>query len=125
VFFISTGEDGWRKGEKGWSTSLFLSLIDVGAVAAFRFKDDETEQVPTIQLKDIFAPGAFISLGIPKSPLSMNMGIQGGPNLRKINLSGTGNDFENRMYTRYSFSLAVDIPIFNFYSRSRSVSNSK
>lgn len=122
VFFLGTGKSGWKENKYGWSTSLFISLIDIGAVTAFRFKNDSAQTVPTIQLKNILAPGAFISIGIPKSPLSMNFGAQMGPNLRKIDNSNPAapvNDYSNRIYWRFSTSLCVDIPLFNLYTKSR------
>lgn len=120
IFFIGTGERGWAAGKRGWSTSLFISLVDIGAVAAYRFKDDSTAQVPTIQLKNIFSPGAFISLGIPKTPLSFNMGAQVGPNLRKLKTQAATNEDDNdRVYWRFSTSICVDIPLINFYSKSK------
>jgi len=100
---------------KGFSSTLFLSVVDLGAVAAFRFKDETTEQVPTIQLKDIISPGLFWSLGIPKTPISVNLGVQTGPNLRKV--TPDGNDYSNKLYTRYSVGACVDIPLFNLYSK--------
>lgn len=108
-FFIPSG--------KGWSSSVFLSLVDLGAVAAYRFTDDKTEQVPSIQLKDIFSPGIFWSVGIPKTPLSVNIGTQIGPNLRKVN--GTANDYANSLYVRNSISICVDIPLLNLYTKSK------
>ncbi len=122
IFFVNTGEKGWSENKYGWSTSLFLSIIDLGTVAAFRFKNDTTAQVPTVQLKDILSPGVFISLGIPKSPLSLNFGAQVGPNLRKIdNNSSTlaSKDNDNKTYARYSLSVVVDIPLLNFYTKSK------
>jgi hypothetical protein len=110
LFFFPTGKSEW-------STSIFVSLIDLGAIAAFRFRDDSTAQVPSIELKDIFSPGAFLSIGIPKTPLSFNLGVQVGPNLRKV---GDGkNDYGNNVYWRYSASLCVDIPVLNFYAKSK------
>ncbi len=105
---------------KGCSSSWFISLVDLGAVAAFRFADDKTAQVPSIQLKDIFSPGLFWSVGIPKSPISFNMGAQVGPNLRKVNVTGT-NDYSDKMYVRYSVSVCVDIPVINLYTRSKKI----
>ena len=110
VFFIGTGK-------AGWSTSLFLSLIDIGAVASFRVKDDSTAQVPTIHLQDIVSPGLFLSVGIPKCPVSVNFGAQMGPNLRKV--TSMVNDYSSSLYFRYSMSVVVDIPIFNFYSKGK------
>jgi hypothetical protein len=106
-------------GEGHASYSLFLSLIDIGAVAAYRFKDDTTAQVPKIQLKNIFSPGAFISIGIPKTPLSLNFGAQMGPNLRKIdnnNSTEPSTDSSNRIYWRFSAGLVVDIPLLNLHT---------
>jgi hypothetical protein len=103
----------WGK-KCGWSSSLFISLIDLGAVAAFRVNNDSIASVPTIQLKDIFSPGAFLSIGVPKSPISFNLGAQFGPNLRKVEASK--NDYSNKTYVRVSASICVDIPLLNFYT---------
>lgn len=130
-FFFGTGQRGWQTGKKGWSTSLFVSLVDIGALAAFRFNNDTTKinnsdsvatsQAPSIKLKNIVSPGAFLSIGIPKSPLSVNFGVQLGPNLRNVTSTNntTSLDFSNTAYWRYSISLCVDIPVLNFYTKSK------
>jgi hypothetical protein len=102
---------------KGWSSTLFFSVIDLGSVAAYRFTNETADQVPTIELKDIFSPGLFWSVGIPKTPISLNLGAQVGPNLRKVN--DTTNDYSKNTYLRYSFSICVDIPLLNLYTRSK------
>lgn len=104
------------------SYSLFLSLVDVGAVAAFRFKDNVTASVPSISLKDIVSPGLFFSYGFAKTPLSLNLGAQMGPNLRQVNDNSAtppSNDYANKIYWRYSVGLVVDIPILNLYTKSK------
>lgn len=103
--------------KKGWSHSLFISIVDIGAVAAFRFGNDTTAQIPTIQLKNIISPGLFYSLGIPGCPISLNAGAQIGPNLRKV--TSTVNDFSEKTYLRYSFSFCVDLPLLNLYTKSK------
>jgi hypothetical protein len=100
---------------KGASASWFLSLVDLGAVAAFRFRDDGTEQVPTIKLKDIFSPGIFWSVGFPRTPISVNLGVQAGPNLRKV--TAVANDFSDKIYVRYSMSFCVDLPLLNIVTK--------
>lgn len=102
----------------GWhsSSSIFFSLVDLGAVTAFRFNDDKTSSVPTIQLKDIVSPGIFYSHGFGKTPLSLNIGWQMGPLLREV--KAQANTYSNQ-YSRFSISLCVDIPVLNFYSKSR------
>jgi len=99
-----------------FSSSLFLSVIDIGAVASFRFTNDSAAKAPTIELGDIVSPGIFYSLGIPKTPLSFNVGYQIGPLLRKVNLDK--NEYSDK-YSRWSVSLCVDIPLLNFYTKSR------
>lgn len=125
---VSTGGHSFLclfpKNEGHWSYSAFISLVDLGAVASFRFQNgDSIAQAPKIQLKDIFSPGLFFSLGFPKSPLSLNLGAQVGPNLRNVNVKDENGDMVNKyqdnVYWRFSASLVVDIPIFNFYTRSK------
>ena len=119
VFFFGTGKNGWKEdkyGWAGWSSSVFVSLIDIGALAAFRFTDDSTKNAPTILLQDIISPGIFFSLGFPRSPFSVNIGWQIGPLLR--NVSPNVTQYKNN-YTRISISVCADIPILNFYSKSK------
>lgn len=100
----------------GWSLSEFISVVDLGTVTAFRFGNDSTSTIPTIQLKDIISPGFFISVGFPKSPLSLNVGYQVGPLLRTVTQKQNTYD---QSYSRISISLCVDIPVFNFYTKSK------
>lgn len=101
---------------KGWSSTILLSIIDIGAIASYRFNDDIAEQVPTIQLKDIFSPGLFYSIGIAKTPISINLGAQVGPNLREV--TATENDYSKNTYIRYSAAICIDIPIINLFTES-------
>lgn len=105
------------QGKGHWSYSVFVSLIDLGTLATFRLGNSTVEEVPTIQLKDIVSPGVFFSTGIPKSPISVNVGAQIGPNLRKI--KDGANDHADGTYLRYSASVLVDIPLLNFYTRTK------
>jgi len=113
---ISISYGGNYKGVKNHSSySLFLSVIDVGAIASFRFNDSTTEVLPTIQLKNILSPGIFFSYGIPTLPISVNAGWQMGPLLRKVDAEINENTYSER-YGRVSISICVDIPIVNFYT---------
>lgn len=123
-----------KENQNHWSYSAFISLVDIGALAAFRFTNDSTKLTngnstdtatasssPTIQLKNIFSPGLFLSIGIPKSPLSVNLGVQIGPNLRSVSVTNNNANinFNNKMYWRYSVSLCVDLPLLNLYTKSK------
>lgn len=104
-----------KKAKNHSSYSLFLSVIDIGAIASFRFKDSTTEILPTIQLKNILSPGIFFSYGIPTLPISINAGWQMGPLLRKVDAQINENTYSDR-YGRVSLSICIDIPIVNFYT---------
>ncbi len=109
----------WKKNEEkgGKSMTAFLSLIDIGALASFRFNDDSTAVASTVQLKNIISPGIFLIYGFPKVPVSLAAGCQVGPQLRNIN--ATDISLSDNFYMRTSVSLLIDIPILNFYTKSK------
>lgn len=106
----------WCKKQRHWSHSLFISVVDIGALAAYRFTNDSTETVPKIELQNIISPGIFYSLGIPQTPISVNVGYQLGPLLRKV--TETENTIGEK-YTRFSVSICVDLPLLNLYNKPR------
>ncbi len=102
---------------KGGSLGLFTSLIDVGALAAIRFEDETTKDLPDLNLKNILAPGAYVVYGFGGDiPLALGLGGQLGPNLRAIEVDANmPAQFDSGW--RWGLFLAVDIPIFNLYVR--------
>lgn len=105
----------------GHSISLFASVIDVGAVVAFRLQDTVAPSAQ-VQWKNIIAPGAYVIWGIGKSPLSLQVGAQYGPELRKVEvLDGTTETTINSRAWRFGAALTVDIPLFNVYSKTERV----
>ena len=119
---LSTDIRNKKKKQKG-SISAFISLIDIGAVASFRIEDDSTQQLPEIKLGNIFAPGIYVVWGIGKTPLSIGGGWQKGPQLRAVNVPDPANpgQFKNELKDGYRWSIfiAVDIPLFNLYTKTR------
>ena len=114
---VSRGGAKANNTKGGHSFSFFASIIDLGTITSFRFTNDSASKIPTVQLKDIISPGIFFSWGIPKSPLSVSLGIQSGSRLREVTESL--NKVAGNSYTRYSLSMAVDIPLLNFYTKSK------
>ncbi|MEZ4888731.1 MAG: hypothetical protein R3E32_28655 [Chitinophagales bacterium] len=111
------GLDSKKEYKSGGSWSVFLSVIDIGAVTAFRMNDDSTEALPELRLENILAPGLQIIKGCAKSPMSWGIGIQAGPMLRTIR----GEEgikpsaiFNDKLNYRIQAFLAVDIPLINF-----------
>lgn len=105
-------------GENG-SFSLFVPIIDVGAITAFRF-GDEAATLPALSFKNIIAPGVYAIYGFGKDlPFAVGVGGQLGPNTRKIEVDEFGVPTENRIDSgfRVGAFLSVDIPVFHFYTK--------
>lgn len=93
------------------SSSLFVSVVDIGAPFTYRLANDSAEGLPdNITWKQIFAPGLYYVYGINKSPFAISFGFQYAPLLRKIE---TNNVLKNENIFRTQLGITVDIPIFN------------
>lgn len=92
-----------------WSATLFLPLIDIGAVTAYR-DGNNAESIPQVTFGNILAPGAHLLLNFPNSPFFLGYGWQYGPNERRI---GEAN------YSAYRqlFTFGIDVPIFSLARR--------
>lgn len=101
---------------KDFSLSAFVSIVDIGAIASYRLEDPTTEKLPEVKLQNIFAPGLGIVYGFPKFPLSVGYSYQLGPELRQINAEQAETSQPNH---RWQFFIAVDIPIFNLYAKTK------
>jgi len=105
----------WGGAHEG-SSSIFMSIVDLGAVTAYRFSDN-TARLPDLTLSNIFAPGAYYVYGIPRTPISIGTGGQLGPQLRKI--TDTGATTDEKVNFSLKLFLAVDIPLLNFRTKSK------
>jgi len=116
---ISNGANGRTKDGKTvyFANSLFISLVDLGAVTMYRFDDNNTAALPELKFSNIFAPGLYYVRGIANSPLSYGLGGQLGPQLRKI--ENTGSTIDNKVNYSFKVFLAVDIPLLNFYTKTK------
>lgn len=110
-------KNGSKKGQlKGISNTILLNIVDVGSLTAFRLTHDSTATLPDFKWQNVLAPGLFYILGLRNTPLSVGGGVQYGPQLRSIT-----NNTANVLPSAISFRLflAVDIPIFNFFTRTQ------
>ncbi|XZF15975.1 hypothetical protein ACTHGU_07545 [Chitinophagaceae bacterium MMS25-I14] len=101
------------------SLSLFVSLVDVGAIVAYRFKDPDTKLADSvkIRLENIFAPGANIVYGIPGIPLSVGGGFEWQPSLTR--LSSDKATLAERSGLRWQLFIAMDLPLLNIATSKR------
>jgi hypothetical protein len=99
----------------GKSLTLFLPVIDVGALASFRMGDDSTNVASEVTLSNIVSPGLFLYYGFGKCPISIGLGGQFGPQLRGV--TATNINIDKNYYLRFGFNVVVDIPFFNLYTK--------
>ncbi|WP_276366690.1 hypothetical protein [Chryseolinea sp. H1M3-3] len=100
----------------GRSHSLFVSVLDIGAITSFRLIDDDTESLPEFNWNNILAPGVYYVNGLKNTPLSWGLGVQYGPQLRSIEKDGTELKLSESLFS-VRFFLSVDVPVFSFYTR--------
>ena len=105
---------------------LFLSVIDVGALMSYAYDTPQTTgandksvragQTTPIGFAQIFSPGAFLRLGIGKTPLVIGGGVSFLPRGRSITATDNAmtTTTEERSAVRWSFFLAVDVTILPF-----------
>lgn len=110
---------GWR----GNSATAFIQVIDVGGLVSYRLSGGDTG-FPEFEVENVVAPGLYLIIGFQNTPLSLGLGAQHGPELRKIEQVETmeGDTQPQIVKTsasawRFGVTLTVDIPIFNFFSR--------
>lgn len=105
-----------KKPKNPASYSVFVSVIDVGALATFRTNSDTSDYKLKVKLNQIVSPGVFFIYGFPGAPISLIAGYQYAPFISSIN-SDTYTLKSNP--GRITLGIAVDIPLINFYSKSR------
>ncbi len=89
---------------------LFASIIDVGAIAGFRFTNS-TDSIPKVKLSNIFSPGLFLQFGrIFNSPLNIGVGYQAQPRLYAIKEESI---FLKKFQYRFNLNLSWDIPFWH------------
>jgi hypothetical protein len=103
----------WKfKKEHALSYSVLLSVLDLGAVAAFRLGDPGAEALPDLKIENFVAPGAYFLFNIPRSPFSLGVGSQYGPRVRSITAA---NGVQSQASAwRWGGFIGMDVPIFSF-----------
>jgi hypothetical protein len=118
----------WGTGGKTiGAVSLFLPIVDLGAVATYRYSSKDTLALPEFTLQNILAPGAYLVLGrLFNSPFAISAGVQYGPSLRKIQTTTSSGStpttttavIETAQW-RWNIGLTIDIPLFMVYTKPR------
>lgn len=99
------------------SFSFFAPIIDVGGLVSYRFNDPFSNDLPELKWSNLLAPGLYGVWGWGNDlPISLGIGAQRGPNLRKVSVNAV--DISTGGW-RYGAFLTVDIPVFNLYVQSK------
>ena len=99
------------------SFSILASFMDIGALTAYRFEDNNVSELPDLKFENVLAPGGYLVYGFPKYPVSIGIGAQMGPNLRTVTNGNLG--LSNTNGWRWGAFLAVDLPIVSVYSSNK------
>ncbi|MTB53572.1 hypothetical protein [Lewinella sp. W8] len=112
-----------RLGNSKSSVTFFGSLLDLGAITAFRLdkqSDDpnaaSVDRLPEFRPANVIAPGAHLMYNFPKSPFTLGIGIQDGPSVRKFTTEGSNKERDARAI-RGMLTFSVDVPIFRFFNK--------
>lgn len=103
----------WNK--TGWSNSLFISLIDVGAALNLKFFSDSVSLPSKVTVLQILSPGLYYVLGVKNAPVSLMLGGEMMPELNQ--LSGDKSGVKTSTLFWLGGTLSVDIPVFHFVRR--------
>ena len=105
------------------SITFFGSLLDLGALTAFRLEDQNNDpggvtidRLPEFRPANVIAPGFHVMYNFPKSPFTLGVGVQDGPSVRRFTTSGS-NAVRKARSVRGMLTLSVDVPIFRFFNK--------
>ncbi len=105
---------------RGNAFTATISLIDLGAVVAYRIQHGDEKENPlpqSVKIQQFIAPGLYFSYGIRRTPLVIKFGGQFNPQLRKITETNETQKFSDTF--RVNLGIAFDIPLFNVWNRTK------
>jgi hypothetical protein len=77
-------EVGWP-GQKAWNEGyalgLYLPVLDLGGIASVRLK--ENTQTAPVGIRQVLSPGGYLTLALPRTPISAGLGGTFRPGLRQ------------------------------------------
>lgn len=104
----------FSRGLGKWSWTIMPTLFDIGPLVSYRFFNS-TGELPSIYLKEIFAPGIFASIGVnSKIPVFLNVGYQKPAYLKTINAINA--TYNLQQYNFLTAIIAVNIPLFRLFT---------
>lgn len=102
----------WRKSKS--TLSIGLSIVDIGAVVAYRFSNTGDVLPHEFKWEQFISPGLHIAYGIPNTPLVFSFSTVYTPKIRRVEI---GTDTEQLNAIRIQGGILFDIPLFNLWER--------
>ncbi len=122
IGFTYSISPNWIKNNS--SVSLFVPLIDLGAVTAYRQNpksdDYSIEALPELKWRNLFSPGLFAVYNFANNPFSLGVGGQYGPQLREIKLE-TGDPVSVNSFRFPMVFFNIDVPFFNLHTGAKKI----
>jgi hypothetical protein len=105
------------------SITFFGSLLDLGAITAFRLGSQpegdaapSVERLPVFRPANVIAPGFHVMYNFPKSPFTLGLGIQDGPSVREFTTVDS-NLVRKARSVRGMLTFSIDVPVFRFFNK--------
>jgi hypothetical protein len=106
------------------SFSIHVPLLDLGAITAYRQNPDNPnysiDDLPDFSWNNLFSPGLFAVYNFAKSPFSLGVGGQYGPQLRQITIN-TGEAVNVNSWRFPMAFFTIDVPFFNLHTGARKI----
>jgi len=123
IGFTYSRSPNWIKNNS--SISLFVPLLDLGAITAYRQNPKnnnyQIDNLPEFKWSNLFAPGVFAVYNLANRPFSVGVGGQYGPQLRKIQLDGVDDPVFVNSFRFPMVFFNIDVPFFNLHTGSRKI----
>ncbi len=88
---------------------VFGQIVDLGALASWRFRGDDVSHAPEVRLAQVLSPGAYVLFHFGRVPLTLGVGGALTPALRTLKRDTTTAQATAR---RLGAFLAFDVPLF-------------
>ncbi len=104
---------------QGHSVSIFLPVVDISAPFSYRWANQAEGLPNNINWRQIFSPGVHFVWGVKNAPLSVMIGGQLSPQLRKIEVPDDDPSSSSSSIDafRLGASISVDLPMLRLYAQ--------
>lgn len=93
------------------SAGVFVPVIDLGTLLSYRLKSSDTvNSEPNTGFRQVFAPGAYLNLGLGRTAFALLLGGQFMPGIREVT---EGSEISGNAW-RLGGALTIDVMLFSF-----------